>query len=227
MKYLVVIPARGGSKGVLKKNIKELDGKPLIQYTLEAARSVFNNDEICVSTDSLEIKNVVEDIGLKVPFLRPKSLATDNSSTYDVLLHALDYYNNLGYFPSIIVLLQVTSPFRTGKHIKEALALYKNNLDMVVSVKETQSNPYYVLFEETKDGWLKKSKSSNFTRRQDCPKVWEYNGAIYVINTKTLIEKPLYLFEKVKKYEMDEESSLDIDTPLDWKIAKAVISSPK
>lgn len=227
MKYLVVLPARGGSKGVLKKNIKELDGKPLVQYTLEAARSVFNDDEICVSTDSLEIKNIVEDIGLKIPFLRPESLATDNSSTYDVLLHALDYYYKLGHSPSIVVLLQVTSPFRTGKHIKEALELYKDDLDMVVSVKETQSNPYYVLFEETKEGWLKKSKSSTFTRRQDCPKVWEYNGAIYIINAKTLIEKPLHLFEKIKKYEMDEESSLDIDTPLDWKIAKTIINSSK
>tara|TARA_R110002049_G_scaffold51245_4_gene145068 strand:- start:7454 stop:8137 length:684 start_codon:yes stop_codon:yes gene_type:complete len=227
MQYLVVIPARGGSKGVLKKNIKELDGKPLIQYTLEAARSVFNDDEICVSTDSLEIKKVVESIGLKVPFLRPKNLATDSSSTYDVLLHALDYHNKLGYFPSVVVLLQVTSPFRTGKHIEEALALYTADLDMVVSVKETQSNPYYVLFEETKEGWLKKSKNAAFTRRQDCPKVWEYNGAVYVINTKTLIDKPLHLFEKIKKYEMDEESSLDIDTPLDWKIAKTIIDSSK
>tara|TARA_R110001583_G_scaffold82491_1_gene218772 strand:- start:9740 stop:10429 length:690 start_codon:yes stop_codon:yes gene_type:complete len=224
MKPLVIIPARAGSKGVLGKNIKLLNGKPLIQYTLDAAKEVFHDDEICVSTDSLEIKIIVEKNGLVVPFIRPSELATDTASTYDVLLHALDYYERKNYFPDLVVLLQVTSPFRTGKQIKEAMSLYKDQYDMLVSVKETKSNPYYVLFEENEKGFLRKSKKSDFTRRQDCPKVWEYNGAIYLINPESLKKSNLNSFKKIVKYEMNEFSSHDIDTEFDWKIAEYMMA---
>lgn len=225
MKPLVIIPARGGSKGIPGKNIKDLNGKPLIQYTLDAARGVFQDKEICVSTDSTEIKTVVEKTGLAVPFLRPEDLATDVASTYDVLVHALSYYEKNNYFPDIVVFLQVTSPFRTDEHIREALALYDSGYDMLVSVKETKSNPYYVLFEENEEGWLRKSKKGNFTRRQDCPKVWEYNGAIYLINPNSLKKSNHLDFRKVVKYEMDEFSSHDIDTEFDWKMAEFMMSN--
>ncbi|MDY0142879.1 MAG: acylneuraminate cytidylyltransferase family protein [Bacteroidales bacterium] len=220
MKPLVVIPARGGSKGVPHKNIKELNGKPMIQYTIEAAREVFKDEHICVSTDDFKIKEVVENIGLKVPFMRPAELATDTAGSYDVLLHTLSYYNNKGYEPDTIIMLQPTSPFRTAAHIKEALELYTTDLDMVVSVKETSSNPYFLLFEENKDGFLNKSKESDFVTRQECPKVWEYNGAIYIVNVESLKKSPLNKFKKVKKYVMDEMSSHDIDSMLDWRIAE-------
>lgn len=220
MKPLVVIPARGGSKGVPRKNIKDLGGKPLIQYTIEAAREVFNDDVICVSTDDKEIKEVVESLGLKVPFLRPPELASDTSGTYEVLLHAIDFYQNRDYIPDALILLQPTSPFRTGTHIKEALELYDNSLEMVVSVKETKSNPYYVLKEEDNNGWLVNSKEGNFIRRQDCPKVWEVNGAIYIINIESLRKKKMSDFLKVKKYEMSQNSSVDIDDQLDFFLAE-------
>lgn len=223
MKPLVVIPARGGSKGVPGKNWKELNGKPLINYTIEAAREVFDDNCICVSTDSEEIKEVAESTGLNVPFLRPEYLATDKAGTYEVLLHAVEYYEKEGYAADTLILLQPTSPFRKPEHIKQALALYKNAYDMVVSVKETKANPYYILFEENKEGWLEKSKESNTTRRQDCPKVWEYNGAIYIININELKNKPLSRFKKIKKYEMDEYASHDIDTMLDWYIAEMLL----
>jgi N-acylneuraminate cytidylyltransferase len=223
MKPLVIIPARGGSKGIPGKNIKILNGKPLIQYTIDAAREVFSDHQICVSTDSEDIKKVAEGLGLFVPFLRPVSLATDYASTYDVLLHALAYYEEKVYSPDVIILLQATSPFRTSKHIKGALESYSRTYDMVVSVTETKSNPYYVLFEEDKDGWLTKSKTGNFLRRQDCPKVWEYNGAIYVINPESLRERSHLEFRRIKKYVMDEQSSLDLDTPLDWKFAEGIM----
>ena len=220
MKPLVVIPARGGSKGVPNKNIKLLNGKPLIQYTIEAARKVFTDEQICISTDDLKIKEVVENIGLKVPFIRPNELATDTAGSYEVLLHAISYYESIGYNPDTIIMLQPTSPFRTGKHIKEAMKLYDTTLDMVVSVKETSSNPYFLLFEENEEGFLSKSKESNFVTRQDCPKVWEYNGAIYIINVESLKKRPINKFTKVKKYVMDEMSSHDIDSMLDWRVAE-------
>lgn len=223
MKPLIVIPARGGSKGVPRKNIKVLGDKPLIQYTIDAAKGVFDDEFICVSTDDFEIKSVVEQLGLKVPFLRPNELASDTAGTYEVLLHAISYYESKGYFPDTLILLQPTSPFRTSAHIKEALKLYHESIEMVVSVKETKANPYYILFEEDRNGYLKKTKEANFTRRQDCPKVWEYNGAIYIINVKALKEKTISQFTKVCKFEMDETSSHDIDTLLDWRIAEIIL----
>jgi len=222
MKPLVVIPARGGSKGIPDKNIKLLGGKPLIHYTIEAAREVFPDEVIYVSTDSEQIKAVAEVTGLKVPFLRPAHLATDTAGTHEVLLHALEHANGQGYDPDIVVLLQPTSPFRTAKHIREALELYHTEIDMVVSVKETKSNPYYVLFEEDERGYLHKSKEGSFTRRQDCPTVWEMNGAIYVISATALLEKALNQMARIQKCIMDEFSSHDIDNEFDWIVAEVL-----
>lgn len=224
MRYLAIIPARGGSKGIPKKNIKLLNGKPLIQYTIEAAQKIFKDNDICISTDSKEIKEVVEETGLKVPFLRPDYLSTDTAGTYEVLLHAVDFYEKQGKEYDAVVLLQPTSPLRKTYHIKEALNLFSPDIDMVVSVKQTKSNPYYVLFEEDKEGFLKKSKTGNFTRRQNCPKVWEYNGAIYVINVTSLKKNPIHKFLNNKKYVMEEISSIDIDSELDWIIAEHLLN---
>lgn len=223
MKPLILIPARGGSKGVPRKNIKLIGGKPLIQWTIDVAKELFDESIICVSTDDFEIKEVVERLGLSVPFIRPPELATDSSGTYEVLLHAIEYYQSIGYEPDCLILLQPTSPFRNADHISEALKIYSSKLDMVVSVKETKANPYYVLREEDKNGFLVKSKDSNITRRQDAPKVWEINGAIYIINVSALKSKQLNEFQKVKKYVMDETSSHDIDTIVDWDLAEVII----
>ena len=224
MKPLVIIPARGGSKGVPRKNIKLLNGIPLIHYTIKAAQQLFEDTLICVSTDDVEIKEIAEQTSLSVPFLRPKELASDTSGSYEVLLHAIDYYANIGYEADTLILLQPTSPFRTALHIQDALKLYSNEIDMVVSVKETKSNPYYILFEEDEKGFLRKSKEATFIRRQDCPKVWEYNGAIYIINVAALKKESIGLFKKIIKYEMDEFSSHDIDTPFDWDMAELMIA---
>lgn len=220
MKPLVVIPARGGSKGVPGKNIKPLAGKPLIYYTIEAAKEVFPDDQIIVSTDDERIKKCVEKTGLKVPFMRPSELATDTAGTYEVLLHAINYAESFGYFPDTVVLLQVTTPFRNANHIRGALKLFDEDTEMVVSVKETKSNPYFVLFEENEKGWLEKSKNGNFQSRQQCPKVWEYNGGIYVIDCSAVKKQPLGDFTRVRKYIMDELSSHDIDSYFDWQVAE-------
>lgn len=221
---LVIIPARGGSKGIPHKNIKSLAGKPLICYTLDAARSIVDDANICVSTDDKSIVEVVEQYGIQVPFLRPAELACDTAGTYEVLLHALNFYETQGKKFEIIILLQATSPFRTGRHIQEALNLYTPEVDMVVSVKEAESNPYYSCFEENGNGFLEISKGGgHYTRRQDCPSVYEYNGAIYIINPQSLKKTPLSQFSKRVKYVMDKEHSMDLDTMLDWKMAELMI----
>ena len=221
MKILVIIPARGGSKGIPRKNIKELNGKPLIYYTIDCARTVCNDEDICVSTDDAEIISVVEKYGLKVPFTRPAELASDTAGTYEVLLHALDFYEKQGKHYDVVLLLQNTSPFRTAEHVKEALALYNENVDMVVSVKECAANPYYCVFEENKEGYLHVCKGDgNIFRRQDAPKVYEYNGAIYIMNAEKLKTTHMHKMQKRIKYVMDDKSSFDLDTMNDWRIAE-------
>ena len=228
MKTLVIIPARGGSKGIPRKNIKPLDGKPLIYYTIDCARSICPDEDICVSTNDDEIISVVEQYGLSVPFVRPDELATDTAGTYEVLLHALDYYEKRGRRYDVVVLLQNTSPFRKAEQVKEAMALYNNNVDMVVSVKECMANPYYCVFEEDSNGFLQICKGDgNIFRRQDSPKVYEYNGAIYVINAQTLKTTHLHKMQKRIKYVMDERSSFDLDTMWDWQMAEMIIQQDK
>lgn len=223
MKPLAVIPARAGSKGIPGKNWKILNGKPLIQYTIEAALKCFQTSEICITTDAPQVIEIAEKLGVPVHFVRPNHLSSDTAGSREVLLHALDFWEAQFYKPDAIVLLQPTSPLRSHLHIKEALEIYSAKFEMVVGVKETKANPYYVLREENEHGFLIPSKKGTFTRRQDCPKVFEINGAIYAINPISLREKQIGEFERVVKYEMDEISSHDIDNAFDWMLAEILL----
>ncbi len=228
MKILIVIPARGGSKGIPHKNIKPLNGKPLIHYTIEEAREIVDDEDICVSTDDPEIIKCVEDYGLKVPFVRPEELATDTAGTYEVLLHALSFYEEHDHHYDVVLLLQNTSPFRKAEQIKDALKLYTPDVDMVVSVKECPANPYYSVFEEDNNGYLHVCKGDgNIFRRQDAPKVYEYNGAIYIMNAEKLKTTHMHKMQKRVKYVMDNLSSFDLDTMWDWQMAESIINQKK
>ena len=224
MKYLVVIPARGGSKGIPHKNIKPLCGKPLIYYSIDVARQFTTDENICVTTDDAEIISVVEKHGLKVPFVRPTELATDTCGSNEVIQHAYQFFLDKGVKYDAIVLLQPTSPFRKVEFIKEAVLLYDDSIDMVTSVKSSACNPYYDGFEENSEGLLVVSKGDGLIeRRQDAPNVWQQNGSIYVINPKSLMEKGLSHFTRIRKYPMSEYYSVDIDNPFDWKVAELII----
>jgi len=222
MKPLVIIPARGGSKGIPNKNIKQLNGKPLIHYTIEAALECFPKEVIMVSTDSEEIKKCAEQLAISVPFLRPEHLATDKATSYDVVLHAMKEAEFSGLMFDTVILLQPTSPFRKGQHIREAISLFSMDIDMVVSVKIASENPYYSLFEETDLGFLKRSKEGSFSRRQDCPEVYSYNGAIYIMNADSLSKSNISQFTKIRKYVMEAVDSVDLDNELDWKLAELI-----
>lgn len=225
MKNLIVIPARGGSKGIPHKNIKPLAGKPLIYYTIDVARQFTTDEDICVTTDDDEIIKVVEDYGLKVPFKRPGYLATDTCGSNEVIQHAWKFFEVKGIHYDAVLLLQPTSPFRKVEFLKEAVALYDDSIDMVTSVKRAPCNPYYDGFEDNDEGLLTISKGDGtIERRQDAPKVWQLNGSIYVINPKSLMEKGLAHFTRIRKYAMPELYSVDIDNPFDWKVAELVIS---
>lgn len=223
MKILYVIPARGGSKGIPRKNIKPLNGKPLIYYTIDVARQLTTDENICVTTDDDEIIDVVESYGLKVPFKRPEYLATDTATTNAVLLHAINFYEEKGDFYDVVILLQPTSPLRKTSHVKEALSIYNDSLDMVVSVKE--SHVASVICSENEYGFLELCFNKSGKRRQDLKSYFEYNGAVYIINIKRLKEVGLSGFTKTKKYIMEEISSFDIDIPLDWVIVESILKN--
>lgn len=224
---MFVIPARGGSKGIPGKNIKPLNGKPLIGYSIEVAREFVGDEDICLTTDDEKIIDVAErQFGLRVPFIRPASLATDKSGSYGVMIHALDFYAARGKNYDTLVLLQPTSPFRTADDVRAAMKLYSSDIDMVVTVKEAATNPYYNAFEEDENGFLKISKGDGkYTRRQDAPKVWEYNGAVYVINVASLRKMTLGEFPRRRLCPMPAERSVDLDTPMDWLIAETLMKS--
>lgn len=222
MRLLAVIPARGGSKGLPGKNIRFLCGKPLICYAVDTARSILEDVDICISTDSSDIKQVVEEYGLNVPFLRPAALATDTATTNDVLLHALDFYEQKGQRYNAVLLLQPTSPLRSDRQVKEAVDIFQDGVDMVMGVKE--SHAAAVMCHESDEGWLEVTLSHKATRRQDVKTYYEVNGAVYVISVKALKEKGLPNFTKRIKYVMPAENSIDIDTLLDFEMAEFLLS---
>lgn len=219
-KILVVIPARGGSKGLPGKNIKELCGKPLICWTIDVAREIVKDENICVSTDYSSIAAIVRDYGLNVPFIRPDVLSSDSATTRDVIIHALNFYEKQGKCYDIVVLLQPTSPLRTSVHVREALDLYTNQIDMVVSVKK--SHTAAVLAQDNHEGYLELVLNQDAKRRQDIPIYYEYNGAIYIINVQSLRNNPTMNYKRKIKYIMDDKSSLDIDNQLDFDIVELI-----
>jgi N-acylneuraminate cytidylyltransferase len=222
MKYLCLIPARGGSKGIPRKNIRPLGGKPLIYFSLNIALQL-SDTIVCVSTDDEEIAEIVRNYGVDIPFMRPPELAADSTPSRDVIIHALDFYQKIGITFTAIILLQPTSPFRLLQHVNVCLSKFNPTLDMVVSVKKSLANPYYNLFEEDTGGFLVKSKPGNFKRRQDCPPVFEVNGSVYIINPDSIREKDFANFSRIIKYEMPSEYSVDIDEPIDWELAELLI----
>lgn len=225
---LYLIPARYGSKGLPGKNMAMLNGKPLVQYTIECALELSGSENICLSTDDESIIRLSEKLGLPIQFRRPGFLSGDDSSQFDVINHALDFYSGKGKEYGTIVFLQPTSPLRKPEHIREALELYTSDIDMVISVRETSSNPYFVLFEENEEGFLEKVKKGNFTRRQDCPKVWEVNGACYVINRESMKKyNSLGEFSRLRKHVMDHKYSIDIDGQEELDFAEFLITRYK
>jgi CMP-N-acetylneuraminic acid synthetase len=233
-KILAIIPARGESKGIPKKNIKLLAGKPLIAYTIEEALRSKYLDRVIVSTDDEEIVNIAKKYGAEVPFLRPKELAKDDSSSLSALLHALNYIGNEEkYFPEIIVFLQPTSPFRTSKHIDEGIKLLMNSsVDSVVGVckVEGENHPYFMYTKDDNDVLEEIIKIKNKPlRRQELPVFFRFNDALFIsrrkyfdhINLNAMCFNP----DNMKGLVMDRISSVDINNEFDFLLAEFISSS--
>tara|TARA_Y100000385_G_scaffold45271_1_gene41874 strand:+ start:1715 stop:2398 length:684 start_codon:yes stop_codon:yes gene_type:complete len=218
---LIIIPARGGSKRIHKKNIKLFNGKPLIYYTIEVARELFNDEIICVSTDDKEIKSIVESYGLKTPFLRPSYLASDSATTRDVIIDTVKWYEQNGYHPDTIILLQPTSPLRTINHLKNSLLEWDNSLDMITSVSLPFNDNLKNIVYENENDYLIKIKETNILN-YDQNKIYQLNGAIYIIKVDSLKTNEISEFSKVKKFMMKKINSVDIDTIQEWNAAESI-----
>ncbi len=226
---LAIIPARGGSKGLPRKNIRVLAGKPLIAWTIEAAQKSKFIDRIIVSTDDEEIAEVSQNYGAETPFLRPQELATDEAKSDDVILHTLEWIevNEKTQYESFI-LLQPTSPLRTHKHIDEAIKKFydDDNSEALVSVKVPKDNPY----------WMKKVNSNGYltnfmnrstipTRRQELPEVYSLNGAIYIASWEFFKNHKNFYAGNCQFYKMDKLFSVDVDDELDFLIVEILFSN--
>ena len=221
--FLAIIPARGGSKRLPRKNILDLCGKPLIVHTIEAALKSKYISKVIVSSDDEEILNIAKEY--KADFIkRPDELASDTATTFDALKHTLENVEKYDY----VVLLQPTSPLRSEKHIDEAIEFLKEkNADAIVSVCEMDHSP---LWSNTlpKDGNM-----SNFLkdeilnkRSQDLEKYYRLNGAIYICKTSKLLEeKSFILKKKIFAYIMDRKNSIDIDEKVDFDMAEVILKS--
>ena len=220
MKTFGLIPARGGSKGIPRKNIKLIAGKPLIVWTIEAALRSSLLSAVVVSTDDPEIADVARRAGAQVPFMRPAELAQDQTPGLNPVLHALD---QLPQFDSVL-LLQPTSPLRTTGDIEACLRLaLKHNAPSVVSVTEAGTHPFWT-YSMTEDLALRRFVDAEpIAQRQDLPQVFELNGALYFADANWLRSSGSMLGSETLAFIMPKERSVDLDTLIDWKFAELLL----
>lgn len=227
MKILGLIPARGGSKGVPKKNIKLLGRKPLIEYTLDDAKNSKLLTEIVVSTDDEEIAIAAEISGLKPPFLRPTELAQDTSTSLEVVQHAIVFFESQNIFFDAVCLLQPTSPFRENGIIDKAIEKFiSSNADSLVSVLPIphEYNPHWA-FEENELGLLKIATGEDkiIPRRQELPKSFHRDGSIYITKTGVIKNGSLY-GNSIAYIESNPDFHVNIDTLKDWEKAEHLLT---
>ena len=225
---IAIIPARGGSKGVPKKNIYLIGGKPLIYYTIAEALKSKELDKVVVSTDDEEIARISKNLGAEVPFLRPKELAQDDTSTKEALKNLLP---ELEKFYKIkidqYVLLEPTSPLRQVSHIDEAIRVFYSvaeKYDSVLGLSEAKCSPYHMNKITPQNEVVQLlTDFPQETKRQDFPKVYMSNGAIYVVKSANILNKNSILGQKIYPYIMPEEFSFEVDTLIDVKIVECLL----
>ncbi len=224
MKVLAIIPARGGSKGIPKKNLKPLAGKPLIAWTIESAIQCPEVNEIIVSTDDEEISKISKKFGASVPFMRPEELARDESPTIDAVLYTIETLEKKGNKFEIIAVLQPTSPLRTSEDITNAVQLFiKNKPLSLVSITTFLPSPFLAL--KMSDGYVSPAfiEGKFRARRQDLPVLYAPNGALYISTPETLRKYRTFYTPKTLGYSMPRERSVDIDDDIDFKVAESIV----
>ena len=221
MTVIATICARGGSTGLPGKNIMPLLGKPLINYTIEAAQKCKFIDKIYISTDSKEIAAIAEKAGAIVPFMRPAELATSTAPKIPVIEHLVDWVEKNAGKVSKIIDLDPTSPLRDVSDIEACANMLDDNTDVVITSYEADKNPYFNMVEYDASGNVVLSKPSKTTSRQQAPKVYAMNASAYVWHRHTL-SKGLW-GQRVKMHIMPRERSIDIDNPIDFKLVEILM----
>lgn len=218
-RVLALIPARGGSKGIKHKNIVSLGGKPLIGYSIEAAKGCQYIDCVVVSTDDEEIREIAQKYGAEVPFMRPKYLSEDNSKTIEVILHAIDFFSQRKDNFDIVILLQPTSPLRDSDDITEALNKFINNNSRgLVSISEVETNPLLIRKVDSLGNMVRLLDENSTCRRQEMKRYYCVNGSIYINWTK-YINNNTSLNDNEDYFIMNKSHSIDIDEPKDLVVA--------
>jgi CMP-N-acetylneuraminic acid synthetase len=228
LKILALIPARGGSKGVPRKNIRILCKKPLIQYTIDAALASEEFDEVMVSTEDYEIAEFAKELGARVPFMRPNELATDFSPTIDTVVHVIEQYKNLGRDFDAVCLLQPTNPLRTNHIISKCVKVFINSdADSLISVREVphEFNPHWTFVDANKNGRLEiaTGEKNIISRRQDLPRTYYRDGVVYITRCSVLFNQRSLYGENVTYINLENEPHINIDTMNDWKLAEKLI----
>ena len=227
-KILAIIPARGGSKGIRRKNLQKLSGKPLIAHTIIAAKKTKSINKIIVSTDDKEIGKISKNNGAEVPFLRPKQISKDTSSTIEVIKHALKFLQeNQSYVPDIIILLQPTSPLRTSQLITKTInTLKKSKATSVITVSKITKHPYASYW--LKNDFLKpfEKNSAKYSRRQEFPDLFFPTGAVYTFWYDTLKKFNSLHGPKIKPIVVHDED-IDIDNLRDLFFAEMMLKNWK
>jgi|WetSurMetagenome_2_1015567.scaffolds.fasta_scaffold26253_4 CMP-N,N'-diacetyllegionaminic acid synthase len=228
-KILGVITARGGSKGLPRKNVLELNGKPLIAWTIDSAKRSKYLDKVVVSTEDKEIARISRKFNAEV-IDRPKELATDAATSIDVIKHAISFLDKSEkYKPEIVVILQPTSPLRDESEIDAAIKkLIETGADSVISVSEYETSPFlaYTLDSAGRMDLLIKS-GYNSSRRQDIPKAYKPNGAVYALRTDTLMKENRIVGNDTRALIMPKDRSVDIDDATDYKLAELLLMKRK
>nr|KXH77324.1 MAG: hypothetical protein AM324_12710 [Candidatus Thorarchaeota archaeon SMTZ1-83] len=229
MKILGTICARGGSKGVRNKNIRDLNGKPLIYYTIDVMKKWGKADRIICSTDSPEIARMADEYGAETPFMRPPELATDTAPKIPVIQHALRFCEKeYDEIYDVVMDLDPTSPIRTTHDIDAVLDEFvRSKAKVLYSVTEAKKNPYFNMVELDAGGnaHLSKASAGEVFRRQDAPKVYSMNGSIYCYDRNYLIDAKSLHCDRERVYVMDEVSSVEIDREIDFKFIEFLLSS--
>ena len=228
LNVLAVITARGGSKGLPEKNVRLLAGKPMIAYTIDAAAKSRMLTRVLVSTDDEKIASVAREYGGDIPFLRPPELATDDTPVYPVLCHALEWLeDHEDSRPDYVMLLQPTSPLRSHEDIDNAVRMaMERNADGVISICETKHHPYWtkgVAPGGEVEDFL--SLSQTIDRRQELPKAYALNGAIYMTRSSLLVEQGSFECGQTLGYIMPPERSLDVDSAWDLHLVELVLKA--
>lgn len=230
MDILTIITARGGSKGIKRKNVQLVGGQPLIAWTIQAARRAHAVSRVVVNTDNQEIASVAQQFGAEVPFMRPESLAQDKTPSMDVLIHAIQWFREYeDYMPDYLLLLQPTSPLREAADIDAAIELAQaKDAEAIVSVSPTHAHPYWMKT-ISEDGRLEDflTIEKRFANRQSLPEVYMLNGALYLAKPQVLLDQQTWFTDKTYAYIIPQERSLDIDTPWEMKLADWLLKDRK